>query len=84
MAVKKPENMSLEDNLLELEQLVGQLENADISLDDALKQYERGIQLVRASQLKLETAEQKIRVLQQKNGQPELVETDEQSLRHDD
>lgn len=83
MAIKKPDNMTLEENLAELEQLVVKLENSEISLEDALKQYERGIQLVRASQAKLANAEQKIRVLQQKDGAQSLVETDEQSLLND-
>ncbi|MGS0729364.1 exodeoxyribonuclease VII small subunit, partial [Shewanella sp. 0m-11] len=47
---KKPENLSFEDSLSELEKIVTDLEHGDIDLDDALKQFERGIKLVRNSQ----------------------------------
>ncbi|MER2493078.1 exodeoxyribonuclease VII small subunit [Catenovulum sediminis] len=80
MAAKKPENMSLEDNIDELEKLVQQMEQGELPLEEALKQYERGVALVRASQQKLEQAEQKIKILQQKNGNNELVDVDPQSL----
>ncbi|GAL26892.1 exodeoxyribonuclease VII small subunit [Vibrio variabilis] len=37
MATKKPENMSFEATVDELDTLVEQLENGDLALDDALK-----------------------------------------------
>jgi len=37
MATKKPENMSFEAAIEELDGLVDQLENGDLALDDALK-----------------------------------------------
>ncbi|MBO1270414.1 MULTISPECIES: exodeoxyribonuclease VII small subunit [unclassified Shewanella] len=60
---KKPENLSFEESLTELEQIVTELEQGDVSLDDALKQFERGISLVRGSQSKLEQAQQKVAIL---------------------
>ncbi|MCB2381655.1 exodeoxyribonuclease VII small subunit [Shewanella sp. SR1] len=60
---KKPENLSFEESLGELERIVADLEQGDISLDDALKQFERGINLVRNSQAKLEQAQQKAAIL---------------------
>ncbi|MCL2918227.1 exodeoxyribonuclease VII small subunit [Shewanella litorisediminis] len=60
---KKPENLSFEASLAELERIVTELEQGDVSLDDALKQFERGIGLVRASQAKLEQAQQKVAIL---------------------
>ncbi|MCK8045632.1 MULTISPECIES: exodeoxyribonuclease VII small subunit [Shewanella] len=65
---KKPENLSFEDSLSELEKIVTDLEHGDVSLDDALKQFERGIKLVRNSQSKLENAQQKVAVLMQEEG----------------
>ena len=64
MSVKKPENMSFESALSELEAIVGHLELGDLPLEDALKQFERGIGLVRANEQKLQQAEQKIQILQ--------------------
>ncbi|MFQ6371241.1 exodeoxyribonuclease VII small subunit [Shewanella sp. YIC-542] len=60
---KKPENLSFEESLGELEHIVSELEQGDVSLDDALKQFERGIKLVRSSQSKLEQAQQKVAIL---------------------
>lgn len=60
---KKPENLSFEESLGELERIIADLEQGDISLDDALKQFERGINLVRNSQAKLEQAQQKVAIL---------------------
>lgn len=64
---KKPENLSFEESLGELERIVTELEQGDISLDDALKQFERGINLVRHSQAKLEQAQQKVTILLQQD-----------------
>lgn len=63
MANKKPENMSYEDTIEELDHVVTQLENGELSLDDALKHFERGIVLARAGQAKLQDAEQRIKIL---------------------
>ena len=64
---KKPENLSFEESLTELEQIVAQLERGEIPLDDVLKQFERGIALVRGSQTKLEQAQQKVAILMQQD-----------------
>ncbi|MBY6238471.1 exodeoxyribonuclease VII small subunit [Vibrio harveyi] len=63
MAVKKPENMTFEATIEELNSLVDQLENGDLALDDALRKFERGIALARAGQTKLSDAEQRVSIL---------------------
>lgn len=45
MASKKPENMTFEATIKELDTIVENLENGDLALDDALKKFERGIAL---------------------------------------
>ncbi|WP_282110417.1 exodeoxyribonuclease VII small subunit [Shewanella algicola] len=64
---KKPENLSFEQSLSELETIAAHLEQGEVSLDDALKQFERGINLVRQSQTKLEQAQQKVSILLNEN-----------------
>ncbi|NRD75079.1 exodeoxyribonuclease VII small subunit [Shewanella sp. VB17] len=64
---KKPESLNFEESLCELERIVSELEQGDVSLDDALKQFERGIKLVRSSQGKLEQAQQKVAILMADN-----------------
>lgn len=73
MATKKPENMDFESALAELEQLVDKLETGDLSLEQSLKSFERGIQLVRAGQQKLTQAEQQVQVLLQDDQAEQLV-----------
>ncbi|ELX7502391.1 exodeoxyribonuclease VII small subunit [Vibrio fluvialis] len=63
MASKKPENMSFEATIQELDELVDQLENGDLALDEALKKFERGIALARSGQTKLDEAEQRVSIL---------------------
>ena len=63
MAAKKPENMSFESALGELETIVTELEQGNLPLEQALKQFERGIGLARAGQSKLAQAEQKVEIL---------------------
>ncbi|GIU25735.1 exodeoxyribonuclease VII small subunit [Shewanella colwelliana] len=70
---KKPENLSFEESLSELERIVSDLEQGDVSLDDALKQFERGINLVRNSQNKLAAAQQKVSILTQEHDQQTLT-----------
>ena len=72
MATKKPENMSFEATIEELDSLVDQLENGDLALDDALKKFERGISLARAGQSKLNDAEQRVSILLQNDENAEL------------
>lgn len=73
---KKKTDMDFDATLKELESLVERLEAGDISLEDSLKDFERGIELTRACQKALKEAEQKVRILTKKSGQPELESFD--------
>jgi len=55
---------SFEDALSELETLVDTLEKGDLSLEDSLKSFERGVTLTRTCQEALTQAEQKVRMLE--------------------
>lgn len=55
--------MHFEESLNELEQIVKQLEQGELSLEDSLKQFEKGIGLARRAQEILNQANQKIEVL---------------------
>ncbi len=79
MANKKPENMSFEESLAELDTLVNQLENGDLDLEDALKKFERGISLARVSQGKLSEAEQRVEILLNDSDDAELIPFDPES-----
>lgn len=52
--------MSFEDALRELEQVVGKLERGDVPLDDSIALYERGAALKKRCEAKLKEAEEKV------------------------
>jgi exodeoxyribonuclease VII small subunit len=61
-----------ERSLAELEAIVEKLEAGELSLDESLKQFERGVQLTRVCQTALRQAEQKVEILMRKSGTSEL------------
>lgn len=68
---KKPEGAKKPDfeySLARLEEIVGKLESANLSLDDAMKLFEEGVQLSRDCQKYLEQAEGKVEILLKKAG----------------
>ncbi len=75
MTRKAPAAPDFEAALAELESIVQQLEQGDLSLEASLRQFERGVALTRSCQKALQQAEQKIRVLA-KGRDGELVEQD--------
>ena len=72
MALKKPENMQYEEAIGELEQIVHHLEVGDLPLEDALKQFERGISLARSNSQKLQKAQQQVAILMDNDSQSDL------------
>ncbi len=58
-----------EQALTELEAIVEHMEQGDTTLEESLKQFERGIALTRACQQALKAAEQKVDILIEENGQ---------------
>lgn len=57
-----------ERSLAELEAIVDKLEEGDLSLDDSLRHFERGVQLTRSCQSALKQAEQKVEILLKRSG----------------
>jgi len=70
---KKSDKVDFESAIKELETLVEQMEQGDITLEQSLENFERGIELTRACQKALQEAEQKVQILTQKQGE-ETVE----------
>lgn len=67
---KKTQTINFETALAELESLVARMEQGETSLEDSLRDFERGIELTRTCQAALAEAEQKVQILLQKDGQP--------------
>lgn len=64
----EPPAADFERSLAELEAIVDKLEEGDLSLDDSLRQFERGVQLTRSCQSALKQAEQKVEMLLKRSG----------------
>ena len=63
MAKKNDAPASFETAITELEQIVTRLESGDLPLEEALSEFERGVQLARQGQTKLQQAEQRVQIL---------------------
>ncbi len=66
---------SFEENLKELETIVTELEKGELSLEDSIAKFERGIEVSKECNSKLENAEKKINILL--DGKEEKFEVEE-------
>lgn len=67
------ESLDFETAVRELETLVEQLERGELSLEQSLAHFERGVQLTRHCQKALQDAEQRVLVLSQPSAEAPLV-----------
>jgi exodeoxyribonuclease VII small subunit len=77
MARKKNTHL-FENSITELEKLVEQMEQGDLSLEESLQSFERGIKLTSTCQKSLQDAEQKVQILLNKNGKQTLEPFDDE------
>ena len=80
MAKKKTDKIDFESAIKELETLVEQMEQGDITLEQSLENFERGIELTRACQKALQEAEQKVQILTQKQGEETIEDFPTESI----
>jgi len=80
VTTKKGKVPDFEQALADLEATVEHLERGELPLEEALKQFERGIALARSCQVALKQAEQKVEILLQKTPEaaPESFEPDDE------
>lgn len=73
---------TFEASLNQLETIVKQLEAGDLSLEDSLKLFEKGVALSRECRERLNDAERRIEILMKDaDGQPAVSELDPSTLR---
>jgi exodeoxyribonuclease VII small subunit len=65
---EKPAAMNFEKALKELEEIANSLEEGELSLDESIRQFEKGMQLSKFCRQKLDEAERKIEILQKGEG----------------
>ena len=66
---ESPSSPDFETSLGELEALVERLERGELPLEEALKDFERGVQLTRQCQGALTDAQQKVEILLKEGGE---------------
>ena len=69
---KKTNTINFEKTFTELEDLVKKMEGGNLSLEESLKYFERGMLLTKNCQQALNKAEQKVRILLEKNNKNNL------------
>ena len=74
MAKKKTTGFDFENAMEELESLVTAMEQGELSLEESLAAFEKGIKLTRECQTALKAAEQKVQVLIGENGETEPLD----------
>lgn len=55
--------ISFEESMIKLEESVKRLESGDMSLDEALSEFEKAVGLVKVCNEKLESTERKVKIL---------------------
>ena len=72
---KDDKRIDFESSLKELESIVDKLEDENINLEDSVKSFEKGINLVKECQKELQSAELKIKKLLDDGSTSELDNT---------
>ena len=60
--------MNYEKSLRRLDEIMASLENEQIGLDESLKLFEEGVELLRSASAELDKAETKVQMLVEKSG----------------
>lgn len=69
MAEKKEKELSFEESLVMLEEIVKKLEVGDVPLDDAINEFNKAMKLAKTCDEKLKNAEEAISKLVNKDGE---------------
>jgi len=81
---KKARKFKFEQAISELEQIVSRMDGGELGLEDMLKEFERGIKLVRDCQQFLKQAQTKVEKLIEEQGGLEIKELDSEPGRGED
>ena len=72
MSVKSVKKPDFEKEMKQLEKLLDEMENEELSLEESIRKFEQGVKMVHKCQQALDQAERKIKVLMKKNSRMEL------------
>lgn len=76
MAAKK--KLTFEERLQQVEALIAKMESGEMPLEEAMQQYEAGLNTLNALEKELTAAQQRLTVLRQQNGEDIEVPMEEQ------
>ena len=76
MAAKK--KLTFEERLQQLEALIAKMESGEMPLEEAMQQYEAGLNALNALEKELTAAQQRLTVLRQQSGEDVEVPMEEQ------
>ena len=76
MAAKK--KLTFEERLQQVEALIAKMESGEMPLEEAMQQYEAGLNALNALEKELTAAQQRLTVLRQKSGEDIEVPMEEQ------
>ena len=78
MTTKQKSEFNFEEALEELERLVNSMEEGELSLEESMKTFEKGVKLTRECQAALKKAEQKVQILLNENGETEAFKIEDE------
>lgn len=70
------EQPDFESAIAELESLVQRMESGELSLEDSLREFERGVQLTRLCQDQLKAAEHRVKLLAADGEEKDFIDGD--------
>jgi exodeoxyribonuclease VII small subunit len=76
MAAKK--KLTFEERLQQVEALIAKMESGEMPLEEAMQQYEAGLNALNALEKELTAAQQRLTVLRQQSGEDIEVSMEEQ------
>lgn len=83
-AANKAENTGFEELLAEAEALAEKMEDGGLTLDESIKAYEKGVENLRRCSELLKTAEERVKLLLEKDGAFSLRDLEESDDDDDD
>jgi exodeoxyribonuclease VII small subunit len=73
MSKSAAKTQGLEKSLSEITKLIEKMEHGELTLEQSLAEFEKGITLIKQCQKILTDAEQKVNLLMEKNGEAHLT-----------
>ena len=64
MTIDMTKNMTIEEQLLKIQEIAAELENGSIGLEEALAKYEEGVRLVRGCAGQIDRVQKRITVIE--------------------